>query len=484
MAVSLKIGMQQSQKLVLTQTLRQSIEMLQLSTIELAETISRELIENPVLEEENVAQLPGIEGNNDQILSTLNRQLSGDEPMQNREEDTDINYPDGSDTGFSGPQDEEDRKRKYIENAVAQEETLQEHLLSQASMNAQNPEELLLLESIITSIDDRGFFSGDHEETAKEHGVTEEEVKKAVAMIGTFDPVGCGAATVQETLLIQASQLHPDDNILNTIIKEHFRELEKLDYDKIARSLNITIGDVIEKSRLINTLTPYPGRQFSVKDIRYVIPDVEVKYLDNEIIITINDDWIPQIRINRYYVDLLKKKQLDRRLKEYIKERVQSARYLLKNISSRRDTIIKVVTAIMNHQKGFLEKGPGNLRPLTHTEIAGEVGLHESTVSRVTSNKFVQTCWGMFELKYFFVSKLKSENSEDHSSDMVMNLIKDIVAQELPERPYSDEEILEKLQKMNINLARRTVAKYRAILRIPSSNRRRKLNKLKNEGEK
>ena len=484
MAVSIKIGMQQSQRLVLTQTLRQSIEMLQLSTLELAETIAQELVENPVLEEEDTARLPGIENGDGELISSLNRELSGDDSLQNSKDDIDLNFPDVNENGYSGPRDEEDRKRQFIENAMAHSESLTERLMSQARINGSSPAEVELMESIITAIDERGFFTGSIEEIAAAKGTDTDNVRKAIAVIGTFDPVGCGASSIQETLMIQASQLYPGDEILKAILKDFFRELEKLDYEKIARALNISLAEVIEKSRMLHTLTPFPGRQYSINDIRYIIPDVEVRYLDGEIIININDDWIPQIKINRYYLDMLKKKKLDRQLKEYIKEKVQSARYLLKNISSRRETIVKVVTAIMGRQEDFLLKGPGYLRPLTHTEIAGEVGLHESTVSRVTSNKFVQTGWGVFELKYFFVSKLKSDNDEEHSSDRVMNLIKEIIARENPEKPCSDEEILEKLRKMNINLARRTVAKYRGILKIPSSNRRKKLNMIRSEGEK
>ncbi len=481
MAVSIKVGLQQTQKLALTQSLRQSIEMLQLSTLELAETIAQELLENPVIEEADTAALPSIDMNEESLIARVSQRLSGDDSVFDRREENDVNFADSSDSGYSGGFDEEDRKRKFLENAVTQEETLKEHLLAQARLAATTEKEFALFESIITSIDDSGLLADDVEKIAAENSISAEAVKDLIAVIGGFDPVGCGAPSVRESLLLQAAFMYPADSLLKTIISEYFREMERLDYEKIARSLSITLADVIEKSRLVHTLTPFPGRQFSMKGIRYIIPDVEVRYVAGEIVVAINDDWIPQIGINTYYINLLKKKNIDKKLKEYIKDKLQSARHLLKNISSRRDTIVKVVSAIMDHQREFLVRGHGHLKPLTHAEIAAEVGLHESTVSRVTSNKFVQTNWGVFELKFFFVSKIKSDNAEEHSSDRVMSLIKDIVAGEDQENPLSDEEILDRLRNAGINLARRTIAKYRGVLQIPSSTMRKKLNMIRSE---
>ena len=212
------------------------------------------------------------------------------------------------------------------------------------------------------------------------------------------------------------------------------------------------------------------------------MPDVEVKLFDGEIIVTLNDDWIPGIKLSTYYINLLKKKSIDKEQREYLNSRLQSAMALLKNISSRRDTVLKVTSAIMKSQKDFLERGHGHLKYLTHHDIAGEVNVHESTVSRVSSGKYIQTPWGVFEMKYFFVSRLKNSgdnNDDDQSSDKVKGMIQEIIAGENPDSPVSDEEVVNLLKEKGITVARRTIAKYRDILNIPASNKRKKINMIK-----
>jgi RNA polymerase sigma-54 factor len=482
MAVHIRLGQKQSQKLILTQSLRQSIEMLQLSTIELAEMISTELLENPVLEEDNTANLPSRDIEDKEVVSRINQRLTGDDTLFQRKEEQRLKYVDSSDRGYSSIIDDDDRKRKYIENSVLQEETLKEHLLWQARLIAQSEKELNILERVITSINDNGLLTISIDELSRINDTLIEDVQRAVAIISNFDPIGCALPSVQECLIKQAEYFYTDDEVLKKILLNHFEDLEKLNYEKISRSLNLPLSDIVQKSKLIQNLDPFPGRQYSTKKVKYIIPDIEVKYIDGEIIVNLNDDWIPGIGINSFYINLLRKKDIEKNLKEYIQDKMQSARNLMRNISSRRDTIVRVVKAIMDHQRNFLIKGPGHLRPLTHLDIADEVGLHESTVSRVTSSKFVQTNWGVFELKYFFVSRLKSYNSNDHSSNEVMNLIKDIITNEDPSKPLSDGEILKRLQNSGINLARRTIAKYRGLLEIPPSNKRKKLNMIKERG--
>jgi RNA polymerase sigma-54 factor len=482
MAIHIRLGQKQSQKLILTQSLRQSIEMLQLSTIELAEMLSTELLENPVLEEDNTSNLPSRDIEDKEVVSRINQRLTGDDTLFQRKEEQRLKYVDSSDRGYSSIIDDDDRKRKYIENSVLQEETLKEHLLWQARLIAQSEKELNILERVITSINDNGLLTISIDELSRINDTSIEDVQRAVAIISNFDPIGCALPSVQECLIKQAEYFYTDDEVLKEILLNHFEDLEKLNYEKISRSLNLPLSDIVQKSKLIQNLDPFPGRQYSTKKVKYIIPDIEVKYIDGEIIVNLNDDWIPGIGINSFYINLLRKKDIEKNLKEYIQDKMQSARNLIRNISSRRDTIVRVVKAIMDHQRNFLIKGPGHLRPLTHLDIADEVGLHESTVSRVTSSKFVQTNWGVFELKYFFVSRLKSYNSNDHSSNEVMNLIKDIITNEDPSKPLSDGEILKRLQNSGINLARRTIAKYRGLLEIPPSNKRKKLNMIKERG--
>ncbi len=209
----------------------------------------------------------------------------------------------------------------------------------------------------------------------------------------------------------------------------------------MAKSLDVPQKEIIEKSKIIQGLDPYPGRQYSNRAIRYIVPDLDVKLVDGQIIVTINDEWVPRIRINSRYISMLRKKNIEKNLRDYIQDRVISARHLLRNIANRRNTILRVVGSIMERQREFLARGPGHLKPLTHGEVAEDVNLHESTVSRVTSGKYVQTVWGVHDLKYFFVSRLKSTGSDEASSDEVMRLIRDIVQSEDAESPRSDEDI-------------------------------------------
>ncbi|MFH0977125.1 MAG: RNA polymerase factor sigma-54 [Spirochaetota bacterium] len=474
MDLSAKTSLKQTGKTVLTRQLLQSIGMLQLSNVELAEKIASELIENPILEED-AENLP--ESDNDENkVSTVDKELSGDESSFTTKEDWDQTYIDKN-MPYDSYDDE--KKRSFIENAVAQKETLKEHLTEQASLIAKDESEFQLFEMIITSLDDNGFLTTRPEEIAEAGSFSHENVIEAIFVINYLDPVGCGVANVNDSLIIQTMHVYPDDDILLKILKDYFLDLEKLNYEKIASALGITSAEVIRKSRLVHNLDPFPGLKYSSKKTRYIIPDVDVRYMDGEIIIAMNDDWIPKIKINSYYKNILKKKSIDAKLSDYLKNKMQSANNLLSSIANRKATIVKVISAVMEHQRDFLINGSGHLKPLVYTDIAREVGLHESTISRTANNKFAQTPWGVFELKHFFVSKLKSQNTADHSSEEVMNIIKGIIANEDPENPVSDLQIYNQLNRKGINIARRTIAKYRNSLNISSSNIRKKLNLIK-----
>ena len=401
----MKLGQKQTQKIILTQAQRQALELLQLSNLELLERITKELEENPVLEEDTVTIAPAISAPESDLIATVSQTLSGNA-------DTEVDYENATEVGGDlqerspGQSSDDPKKRDYIETAVAGGESLADHLLSQARLTARDESELMLFEYIITSLDENGFLPDDAQTLAEKFSESDEHLRNAIAAIQLFDPVGCAASSVQESLLIQARHYYPGDMHLQHIISDHLRDLEHMRYDRIAKSLGASEQTVKEKCSLLQTLDPYPGRRYKTSSIRYIIPDVDVKFIDGEIIITFNDDWIPPIKINSYYTELLRKKNIEKKLKDFIQDKLQSARYLVKNIQSRKETIIKVVKAILLHQEDFLIKGPGHLKPLVQAEIAREVGMHESKVSRVTSNKFVQTPWGVFELKYFFATKI------------------------------------------------------------------------------
>ncbi|OHD63563.1 MAG: RNA polymerase sigma-54 factor [Spirochaetes bacterium RBG_13_51_14] len=480
MAISLQTGLKQTQKLAMTQSLKQAIELLHLSNIELYERISNELLDNAVIEEEPASALAPNAGESDLITAIISN-LSGDESTHVRDEERYVCFDDASDTGFSGGKDD-DKKRQYLENLTALEESLSEHLLWQARLTARDANELEIYQTIITSLSENGFLDHDPGELFSGSGFARGQIDSALAVIQLFDPVGCAVHNVRESLRVQCCYFYPTDTVLQKIVTDYFELLEKLDYDKIARSINIPPAKVLEKSRIIHSLDPFPGRQYSRWKTRYIIPDMDVKLIDGAIILVLNDDWIPGLRVNSYYISLLKKKNIEKKLRNYIQDKMQSARYLIRNIDNRRNTILKVASAIMEHQREFLERGPGHLKPLTHGEVAKEVKLHESTISRVASNKYVQTSWGVFDLKYFFASRLRSAGySDDTSSNTVMNLIRDIIERENAAAPHSDEDIARILGKAGLQVARRTVAKYRGIMRISPSNVRKKINKIKTE---
>lgn len=475
MKTGLSLGLKQSQKLIMTQSLRQSIEILQLSNVELAEMISREFLDNPVIEEESSS----ITAN--PLEDGVNRTLSGDERADRISSDKEFfnDYDEGTPRGSSG---DDDKQRHYIENAITVKESLADHLSWQAKMTASNLEEYSIYEEIITSLTEDGFLNPD---LVGKIELDDDRIKGIIKIIQNFDPVGCAASDVRDTLFIQARCFYPDDQVLHSIIELHFDDLEKLDYAAIAKSMDIHQSEVVEKSRLLQTLNPFPGRGFSTSEVKYLVPDLDVKLFDGEIVVTHNDDWIPSVRVSLYYQNLMRNKKDDIEQYNYLNEKISKARALIKNISTRRETIYTVVKSIMTYQKEFLEKGPGHLKYLTHHDVAEDVGVHESTVSRVASNKAVQTQWGVFELKYFFVSKIKNqsgaEDEENQSSDRVKGMIQLIIDNENPEKPYSDEDIAVHMKKSGIPVARRTVAKYRESLNIPSSNKRKKINMIKKQ---
>jgi len=467
MKAGLNINLKQSQKLVMTQSLRQSIEMLQMSAMELSELITQEFMENPMLEDVTSPR------DEDLLEDIINQNLSG-ESNENLKPEGDT--PENSYDADTIKEYDEDGKRDYLESVVSKHESLKEHLLWQAKMTAKDEDELTIYEEIITLLDDDGFLKKeDYDSFSGNNG----EILKNIHY---FDPVGCATSDIKESLIVQTRYFFPEDSLLLDILEKHFEDLEKLDYAAISKSMELPLNEVIEKSKLLQNLNPFPGRSFAKNEIKYIIPDLEVKLMDGEIIITLNEDWIPNIRLSNQYMNLLKNKNLTKEQQEYLNNKLQSAKILLKNIEGRRETILKVVRSIMNHQRAFLEKGPGNLKYLTHHEVAKEVNVHESTVSRVCNNKYVQTPWGTYELKYFFVSRIKGANdvhNDEQSSDLVKGLIQSLIASEDPENPYSDEELVNILKEKGVTVARRTVAKYRDMLNIPASGKRKKINMIK-----
>lgn len=460
----------------MTQALRQQIEMLQLSTVELAELVQEELEANPVLDLEEDREFSRAETEGDTVSGDVERELSHDD----HEVETAI--PDlPEDLRYNEYSGADDRKREFIESVVTQSESLTEHLLDQARLLQLSRKMYEMVERVITSLDENGFLSAEGAKALAETDADLPLIEEARKIIYTLEPIGCGATGVQNSLLVQSRILYPDDDLLSEMIEKHFEQLSSLMYEKIAKAMGIAIGEVTSASRLIKALNPYPGRGFAQTQTKFIVPDIEVKLVGGEILIHFNDEWVPRLRISDSYLEVLTQKDADKKLKEYVREKINAAKQLMKNITGRRDTIEKVVRTVMQHQIEFLEKGPGHLKSLTCAQVAEIVQCHESTVSRVSSGKYLQCPWGTFEIKSFFVSKLGTEE-DDKSSDEALSRIGKIVAEEDPKSPLSDDAIAEILLKEGVTVARRTVSKYRDILNIPSSSKRKRLHILKSEG--
>ncbi|RHX90440.1 RNA polymerase factor sigma-54 [Leptospira stimsonii] len=470
MNLSHSLVQKQTQKLVMTQDLRQSIELLPLSTLELSDRISSELVENPMLEEEYASErnrTPDLYSRDDLKRKEKNDFLKN----------SDITWQDNFsiDRAGSGGTDASDRNQKYIESSP-EKSSLSEHLLWQLRLSNLKSDEISIGEILISMLDDHGFISVPIKDLCAEMKLNEKKVRKILGQIHRLDPIGIGAKDVQETLLIQAKILKPDDTKLHTLIADHIKDLEKLDYKTISKKMELSLEAVESLASEIKKLEPYPATLYTANKPDYVIPDVVVREVDGEFDIYINDEWIPRLKINKEYKNILKNaKDSD---KEYITTKLGSAEWLIRSVNQRRQTLFKVTSAIIEMQTEFFRKGIQFIKPLTLKDIAERLDMHESTVSRITSNKYVQTSRGILELKWFFSSGVRSSEGGIESSKKIHDLIRNLVKEEQPENPLSDQEIVEAIQKQGIEIARRTVAKYRKILKILPSSQRKKVKSL------
>ena len=457
MAIGLQTSLKQTQKLAMTQNIKLSLEMLQMNSIELSQLIQNELESNPVLEEE-----PRSEKEADEDLALI---LS-----------TGVEYNEDifdDDSDYSG----NDRKQQFLESVTSSKISLYEHFVNQIKLLDLDRKESLILERIAGSVNSDGLLSVARDVVISESGLG---VKRCMDLFDIFyrlDPPGCGAVSVQETLLVQSRIHYPDEIKLHEMLEKHFELLKSLLWDKLSDSLCVSISELKHLSSLLSRLDPYPGRMYSGEPAEKIVPEAKVVLINGEVIIQYYDGNIPALKINSYYLNVLRKKNIDAKIRKFIREGVDSARGLMKNIFDRRVTFEKVLRSIMNHQTDFLAQGGTNLKPLTYQIIAEETNFHESTVSRTVSGKYIETEWGVLPVKYFFSNR--SFGGESSSSDEIKRIINDIVAAENKDEPLSDEDIVRMLSKSGYEVARRTIAKYRSILEIPSSDKRKRINMIK-----
>jgi RNA polymerase sigma-54 factor len=486
MAIEIKQQLRLSQQLVMTPQLQQAIKLLQLSRLELAELVQQEMQENPVLEEslESADDLPReVVADSDEAptpSSEENADVPGNREATDAEKIADIDWQSYAEaypqTGFQNEVREDDERRS-LEGTLTRRETLAEHLTWQLQLSDLDASERAGAEWIIGNLDEDGYLRAELDEIARRSGVSLEIVEKALAQLQLFDPPGVAARDLRECLLLQIDALRIDEPLVRTLVDNHIDSLQKRDFRGIARILGVTIEEVAVASRVVGRLEPRPGRPFGGEEAVYIIPDIYVYKIGDDLHVVLNEDGLPKLRINQLYRDVLARGAVGvaKDTRDYVQDKVRSALWLIKSIHQRQRTIYKVMTSIIKNQREFFERGVQYLKPLNLRDVAEDIGMHESTVSRVTTNKYAHTPQGIFELKFFFNSSINRVDGDAIASESVKEKIRRIIQAEDPRRPLSDQRIAEMLRTANIDIARRTVTKYREAMNILSSTKRRRV---------
>ncbi len=501
MALEIKLNQKLSQSLVMTPQLQQAIKLLQLGRLDYLEVIEKELLENPVLEDgrEESPESDAIKVA-DEVLAA-----SGiDEAVSSVESLKDLNAtaPEGDDASFdsieatvaddvdwyayldgytdrpssgSGNNSFDGEERPSLEATVSSPEGLVSHVLWQLRTTDLPAEDYDIAVQVLGNLDRNGYLQSSFEELVPLCGRPVEDIERVVGVIQYLDPPGIAARDLRECLLIQLKQLGQQDCLSWRIVDKHLAKLEIRRYDLIARDEQIEVTDVYEAIKVIQKLEPRPGRPFIDDQPIYITPDIYVRKVGDEYVISLNEAGMPRLRVNTQYREMLLSGTLkDAPNKEYLQDRIRSAAWLIKSIHQRQQTIYKVTESIMKFQREFLEKGVSALKPLVLRDVAESVSMHESTVSRVTTNKYVHTPQGVFELKFFFTSGLRGTDG-DVSSESVKERIRTLITAEDSKKPLSDQQLVEMLKGEGVDIARRTVAKYREMMNILSSSRRKKV---------
>src|SRR5438046_2581726 len=480
MAMEARLSLRQSQRVVMTPLLQQAIQLLQLSTLELQEVVQKELLENPLAEEvqpETAEQPEGKDAPPDVPTAPPSEPLSSDAaPAPTTERQTDDLPFDLTAVMFDDHEErslvaQEDREDLPFENMVRSVSSLTDHLDEQLRYASDDPLVRRIGTEIIGNLDEDGYLRASDEEIAQRCQTTVEEVRKVVAIVQAFDPPGVAARSIQECLLIQLKADPNPDPVSVEIVEEHFEDLSRRRYPDIARALKLPLDRIMESVEEIMGLEPKPGRRFGGNDSRYIVPDVVVHKMGSEYVVVLNEDGIPRLRVNSLYRSLLRNSGDDAR--QYVEQKLRSAMWRIKSVDQRQRTLRKVTQSIVKFQREFLDKGLPYLRPLSLRDVGEDISMHESTISRVTTNKYVETPQGLFELKFFFHSGIASGDGEMVSSVSVKKMIQDLLANEDAVKPLSDQEVAGILKGRGLTIARRTVAKYREELGIVPSHQRR-----------
>ena len=496
MAMEMRQELKLSQQLVMTPQLQQAIRLLQLSRMELADLVHEEMLENPILDDEmDLDQERSRDkdemGSEEQQLHQLEASGSTETPIEGSVQDgiaqTEVagdanavneidweNYLDNYSMAPAMPAFRGDGEElPSLEATLTRPPSLHDHLAWQLKMTNLPPEQLEIGMTILGNIDADGYIKDPPlDEIAADLGVDPVLCEQVLEKIQTFDPLGVAARSLAECMLIQAVAAGQDDDLVVKMIKSHLGNLEKKNYAAIARDLKQPLEEIYEAAKVIMEFDPRPGRQYSSDDPHYVTPDVYIHKVGDKYFVVPNDDGLPKLKISGFYKNAMGNSAAS---KDYVQDKLRSAQWLIRSIQQRQRTIIKVAESILKFQREFFDKGIAHLKPLILRDVAEDIGMHESTVSRVTTSKYVHTPQGIFELKFFFNSGISRTNGDDLASQAVKSKIKELVDSEDVKRPHSDQKIVELLKKGGIDIARRSVGKYREQLGILSSSKRKQV---------
>jgi RNA polymerase sigma-54 factor len=478
MALELRQQLKLTQQLIMTPQLQMAIKLLQLSRLEMLDTIRQELEENPALEE---VQDSGSDENLPEQPEATNSDTPKTEEVTIKEkihDDIDWSiYLGEYNTPGRISYETENKDTPRFEAFIAPKQSLCDHLLWQFLMTKPARNEEAVASQIVGNLNKDGFLEGSVEEIATMSAKPVEEVEYILAKMQSFDPIGVCARDLKECLLIQAKHFGFENTIITDIISNHLHDLEKKNYKGICKALKATLNDVVAAVNVIKGFEPKPGRQFSEETPQYINPDIYVYKLEDDFVVMLNDDGMPKLRVNSFYKNTISRgKKISGDAEDYIQDKMRSAAWLIKSIHQRQKTIYKVMESILGFQRDFFENGIVHLKPMVLRDVAQDIGMHESTISRVTTNKYAYTPQGIFELKYFFNSSIRRAQGGNIASASVQEKIRQIILNENPKKPYSDDKIAQLLkEEHHIHIARRTVAKYREMLRVLSSNKRKQI---------
>ena len=472
-------GMQQTQNLALQQVLspqlQQSLLILQTPLLELRNLVQQEMETNPVLEELPDQSRADERGEaersaDDNFDNEFQKLASLDEEWRDY-------MAQSASYSFDGSRNsrEAQDKRQFLFDSIPVQDTLQQNLIGQLNQSVLSGSDRKAAELVIGNIDDNGFLQSTPEEMALNSGIPREDFEKMLALIQGFYPAGVGARDLRECLLIQLQRQKKENTIEYKIVSEHMEDLGKRRFPEIARRMGTSVEDVQNAANNIARLNPRPGQVFAAAPQNYVLPDVIVEKVDGEYQITLNNEQIPHLRISNLYKDIIaSSNNQSGEVKDYIRDKIRSGKFLIRSIHQRQQTILNIAQQIVSRQRDFLDYGPSHLKPMIMREVADAVGVHETTVSRAVSGKYMATPQGVFEMKYFFTSGYQTATGESLSNISVKEAILDLVKHENGSAPLSDHEMVEILGDRGIPIARRTVAKYRDELNILPSHMRRK----------